>query len=337
MAANSTLRWQEAVVLEVTEVADGVRRIVIQPDHPQPAAPGAHIDVEVRHDGRTIRRSYSVVRSEEQGARWTISVQLAPASRGGSRAMHLIEAGERLRVSYPLQNFPLGVGAARYVLVAGGIGVTALVGMATALRRRGADYSVVLVGRSRPVMAYLDDLTAEHGDRLELHVDDEGTGLDVAALVDEVSRSGKGAHTELYICGPIRLMDALRRAWAERGLPGPNLRFETFGNSGAWAPEPFRVAIPGLDREIVVGADVSMLDALEDAGVEVMWDCRKGECGLCAVQVLGCDGQLDHRDVFLSDEQKQRGTSLCSCVSRVASEGSSPGSLSRHTITIDLP
>jgi ferredoxin-NADP reductase len=337
VAANSTLRWQEADVLEVTDVADGVRRIVIQPDHPQPAAPGAHIDVEVRHDGRMIRRSYSVVRSEDQGARWTISVQLAPASRGGSRAMHLIEAGERLRVSYPLQNFPLGVGAPRYVLVAGGIGITALVAMATALRRRGADYTVVLVGRSRAVMAYLDDLASEHGDRLQLHVDDEGTGLDVAALVDELSGSARSAQTELYVCGPIRLMDALRRAWAERELPGPNLRFETFGNSGAWAPEPFMVAIPALGREIEVGADVSMLDALEGAGVEVMWDCRKGECGLCTVQVLDCDGQLDHRDVFLSDEQKQRGTSLCSCVSRVANEDSPTGEVSRRTLTVDLP
>lgn len=337
MAANSTLRWQEADVVEVADVADGVRRIVIAPDQPHPAAPGAHVDVEVSHDGRRIRRSYSVVRSEELGERWTISVQLAPSSRGGSRAMHQLEAGDRLRVSYPLQNFPLGVGASRYVLVAGGIGITALVGMASALRRRGADYRLVLVGRSRGVMAYLDDLVAEHGERVEVHVDDEGTGLDVDALVDAVSRSELPSGTELYVCGPIRLMDALRRAWAEASLPGVNLRFETFGNSGVWAPEPFRVCIPALDREVVVGEDESMLEALESAGVDVMWDCRKGECGLCTVRVLGCDGRIDHRDVFLSDAQKGRDASLCSCVSRVAAGDESPASAGSRTITIDLP
>ena len=291
MAAQSTLRWQRATVVETSDVADGVRRIVLEPEHPRPAAPGSHVDVEVSHEGRTIRRSYSVVRSEQEGRHWTISVQLAPASRGGSRAMHALVEGARLRISDPLQNFPLGVGASHYVLVAGGIGVTALVAMATALRRRGADYSLVLVGRSRTVMAYLDDLTAEHGDRVRVHVDDEGTGLDVGALVQDVAGSDRAVETELYMCGPIRLMDAVRREWAGHGLPVPNLRFETFGNSGAWAPEPFRVSIPALDREVVVGEDISMLDALERAGVEVMWDCRKGECGLCTVRVLGCDGR----------------------------------------------
>ena len=200
MAAQSTLRWQQADVVETSDVADGVRRIVIAPEHPRPAAPGSHVDVEVSHQGRTIRRSYSVVRSEDEGRRWTISVQLAPASRGGSRAMHALVEGAQLRVSDPLQNFPLGVGASRYVLVAGGIGITALVAMATALRRRGVDYTLVLVGRSRTVMAYLDDLAAEHGDRVRVHVDDEGTGLDVSAHWSRRWRAPSGRPTPSCTC-----------------------------------------------------------------------------------------------------------------------------------------
>jgi vanillate O-demethylase ferredoxin subunit len=335
MAAQSQLSWQHGQVLETIDVAEDVRRIVIQPDRPRPAAPGSHLDFELVTDGRALRRSYSIVRSEDEGRRWTISVQLAPASRGGSRTMHSLGAGDRLRVSDPLQNFPLGVGAARYVLLAGGIGVTALVAMATALKRRGADYTLVLVGRSRSVMAYLDDLVAEHGDRVQVHVDDEGTGLDVGALVKEIAGSDVPLDTELYMCGPIRLMDAVRRDWAGHGLPGPNLRFETFGNSGAWAPEEFTVAIPGQDRVVTVGRDASMLDALENAGVEVMWDCRKGECGLCTVRVLSCDGQIDHRDVFLSPEQKAEGRTLCACVSRIAS--GDDGRHSPATLTIAAP
>jgi vanillate O-demethylase ferredoxin subunit len=336
MAAESALHWQTADVVEVSDAADGVRRIVLEPDRPRPAAPGAHVDVEVAHEGRALRRSYSVVRSEDRGHRWTISVQLAATSRGGSRAMHRLCTGDRLRVSDPLQNFPLGVGAPRYVLVAGGIGITALVSMATALRTRGADYTLVLVGRSRGVMAYLDDLVCEHGDRVEVHVDDEGTGLDVGEVVSAIARSERAGGTELYMCGPIRLMDAVRRAWADADLPRPNLRFETFGNSGAWAPEAFRVVIPALEREVMVGEDESMLDALETAGVEVMWDCRKGECGLCTVRVQGCDGRIDHRDVFLSDAQKQQDTSLCACVSRVAT-GDGPAREGCRSLTIALP
>ena len=49
---------------------------------------------------------------------------------------------------------------------------------------------------------------------------------------------------ELYMCGPIRLMDAVRRAWIERGLSPAHLRFETFGNSGWYEAEAFRVRDP---------------------------------------------------------------------------------------------
>ena len=82
-------------------------------------------------------------------------------------------------MTQPLQNFPLRVGAPRYVLLAGGIGITAVTEMARVLRHVGADYTLVYVGRSRERMAYVAELTELHGDRLVLHVDAEGTPLDV--------------------------------------------------------------------------------------------------------------------------------------------------------------
>ena len=319
MAADNQAVWQHGTVVEAEPVADGVQRIVLEPEHPQRARAGCHVDLRLRLGSRTVTRSYSVVRSEDDGRRLTLSVQLAPASRGGSRHMHGLAAGDRVEMTQPLQNFPLGVGAARYVLVAGGIGITALLAMASVLRERGVDYELVYVGRTRAVMPYLDQLTEEHGERFHLHVDDEGTPLDVEKLVDGVVAHEAAQRTEMYVCGPIRLMDALRRSWIDHDLPAPSLRFETFGNSGAWAAEDFLVRIPRLDTEVRVDAEQSMLDALEDAGVEVMWDCRKGECGLCTVKVLDASGHLDHRDVFLDEHQKAAGSTLCCCVSRAAS------------------
>ncbi len=130
------------------------------------------------------------------------------------------------------------------MLVAGGIGVTALVAMATALRRRDADYQLVLVGRSRATMAYVDDLVAEHGDRVRVHIDDEGTSLSVDDLVAGIARTPAAAGTELYMCGPIGLMNAISRSWAGHGLPATNLRFETFGSSGRYPAEEFLVRLP---------------------------------------------------------------------------------------------
>ena len=312
--------WAPSRVVESVPVASGVRRITIERPPSGRAAPGSHLDVVVPLADGAHTRSYSIVESNPDGSRLTISVQLAAASRGGSAFMHTLCVGDELSTTQPLQNFPLRVGAPRYLLLAGGIGITAIVEMARVLRSIGADYRLVYVARSREVMAYADQLAALHGDRLTLHVDDEGTSLDVGALVSSLAEDPRGTDTELYMCGPIRLMDAVRRAWVTSALPPTNLRYETFGNSGWFEPEPFVVRLPQLGIETTVGADTTVLDALTAAGADLMYDCRKGECGLCLVDVAATDGRLDHRDVFLSTAQQERGNRLCLCVSRVAAE-----------------
>jgi vanillate O-demethylase ferredoxin subunit len=311
MAATNNEVWQSAVVVAVADVAPDIRRIELVPEKPKRAEAGSHIDLYVQIDGEPAKRSYSVVESDDAGERLVISVFKAPASRGGSVFMHTLQPGDSLRITQPLQNFPLRVGAARYVLLAGGIGITAIMNMARVLKNVKADYQLVYAGRNRASMAYLAELEAEHADRLRVHADDESGIMDVDALV-----GGVDLDTELYMCGPIRLMDAVRRSWLERELNLPNLRYETFGNSGWYDPEEFLVRIPRLGVEAKVGQGRSMLEALEDAGVDMMFDCRKGECGLCEVRVLGLDGAIDHRDVFYSERQQKATEKMCCCVSR---------------------
>lgn len=314
MAATNNEVWQNATVVQVQDVAEGIRRIVLEPALPRRAEPGSHIDVMVPVGPDLQKRSYSVVESSEDGTALAISVFRAPQSRGGSIFMHTLAPGDTLEVTQPLQNFPLRVGAPHYVLLAGGVGITAMLNMARLLKDLKADYSLVYVGRNRKAMAYLETLQAAHGSRLAVHVDAEGSALQVSELLDTVTRD-----TELYMCGPIRLMDAVRRAWVERGLSLPNLRFETFGNSGWFDPEEFIVRVPRLNVEARVGQGESMLEALERSGVDMMFDCRKGECGLCEVRILEATGSIDHRDVFYSERQQNARAKMCCCVSRVVS------------------
>lgn len=325
MAATVHRVWQTAEVAAVDDVATGVRRIELCLPNPIRVPAGSHLDLMVPLPGGEDLRSYSIVDAEPDGSRVALSVQLAPASRGGSAYMHSLQVGDRLRVTQPVQNFPLGVGAPRYLLLAGGIGITALCAMGEVLRQRGADYELVYVGRSREVMAYAAELAERHPDRLRPHVDDEGTGLSVDTLLDELAADPGAQRTEVYLCGPIRLMDAVRRGWAARELPVTNLRFETFGNSGSWEPQEFEVSVPRLGVTTTVGRDTTMLDALEAAGVEMMWDCRKGECGLCQVRVLEVEGAIDHRDVFFGPDEHATDAGLCACVSRIAAPTTQTG------------
>ncbi len=114
----------------------------------------------------------------------------------------------------------------------------------------------------------------------------------------------------------MRLLEAARRSWTSDGRTPTDLRYETFGSSGLLPTASFRVRIDNSSREIVVPENKSMLDALNDAGFEVMSDCLRGECGVCAIDVVAVDGQIDHRDVFFSNHQKEANGKICPCVSR---------------------
>ena len=142
------------------------------------------------------------------------------------------------------------------------------------------------------------------------------------------------AQTELYMCGPIRLMDAVRRSWQDAALPPANLRYETFGSSGWFEPEEFVARIPGRGVETTVRTDETLLEALTRAGVDLMYDCRKGECGLCLLDVSSVEGTLDHRDVFLSRDQQSEDRCLATCVSRVAAR---PGTGAPPMVELSLP
>lgn len=331
MPTDTGIRWHSATVVDTILIAERIRRITLRPDMPHKVRPGEHVKVLVTIDGRQVVRSYSIVDGAEDGSEYSLSVFQTPDSRGGSVFMHQLEAGDQISVTEPLQDFPLRVGAPAYVLVAGGIGITAIRHMASLLRRLGADYRIHYSARSPESMAYREELLEEHGDRLTTYFDSENRFLDIPGLI-----SGLGTDTELYMCGPIRLMDAIRRAWAERELDPTNLRFETFGNSGWFQAEQFRVSIPRLGVSTDIGTDESLLEALEKLGVDMMSSCRRGECGLCQVDILNADARLDHRDVFFSDRQKKTSTKLCACVSRAASPTTDHRLTAPH-ITIDVP
>jgi dimethylamine monooxygenase subunit B len=306
--------WSPATVLAIRDVAPRVREFLLRPDggDAQPYAVGSHINVTVMIDGQPDTRSYSLVGSPRTEA-YTIAVQRAAQSRGGSAYMWGLQAGARIQISNPASLVELDWGRECFCLVAGGIGITPIVGMAHALLRRGAKLGLHYAASSRTDAAYLDELQAILGDRLDVYAGAEGRRLDLSATFAALPDSAMA-----FVCGPMRLLDDARRQWAACGRVATDLRYETFGSSGLLPTQAFKVRIRETGAEIVVPEGRSMLDALNDAGYEVIADCRRGECGVCCIDVASIEGDVDHRDVFLSDHQKREGRKICPCVSRAA-------------------
>lgn len=306
------LVWTDAVVESFRDVTPTVREFTLRPAGGAPAhAPGGHLQLQIQVDGRPHTRSYSLIGAPDPQVH-RIAVKRLDDGRGGSRAMWRLAVGDRLRITEPQNHFPLDLQAPAYLLVAGGIGVTPLLHMAQTLARRGASVRMLFGARTDAELAYLHDLRDALGERLTTAVAERSALIDLPAAIATLPEGG-----QLYICGPVSMLDAARRAWAAAGRPEADLRYETFGSSGRFAPQPFHVSVPRHGVSITVPADCSLLDALELAGVPALFDCRRGECGLCAMDVLAVHGDIDHRDVFLSDHEKQQNQKICVCVSRV--------------------
>jgi ferredoxin-NADP reductase len=307
------LDWRDARLASTRDLTPDIRLFEIEPAGPFVVpTPGSHVNVAVTIGERADMRSYSTVGPCRDG-RWRIAVKRLPESRGGSAYMWTLAPGARMSVSTPGNHFELGRDRPAYLLLAGGIGITPIYSMALALAEAGADLRLLYAVRSGRDLAFADELRAALGDRLHLFVEAEGRRVDLDA---EIARLAPGG--EFYVCGPIGLLEAAKRAWAASGRPVDQLRFETFGNSGRFATEPFTVRIPRLGREIEVPVNRTLLEALEAAGIDMISDCRRGECGLCALPILAVEGRVDHRDVFFSDEEKAENRKLCTCVSRAA-------------------
>ena len=250
------------------------------------AEPGAHIDVTVTIDGEQRQALLLGRRCHRRTARcWRSASSGLPSSRGGSAFMHALSARRpAARSPSPCRTSRCGSAQPRYVLLAGGIGITAIAGMARVLRNVKADYPLVYAGRSRP----RDGLPGESGRAARrparVHV---GRRRHCRSDVDELLGGVDAGHRAVHVrtdpadgCGAPGL-DATGRSALTTSASRPSAtaagstRRSSSCASRGWASRP-----PSAPDE-------SMLEALEAAGADMMFDCRKGECGLCEVRMLG--------------------------------------------------
>jgi ferredoxin-NADP reductase len=275
---------------------------------------GAHIDVAViLPDGAPARRSYSLVNSPAERARYEIAVLREPQGSGGSTFMHeRVTIGDRLAASAPRNDFPLAADAREHCLIAGGIGITPILAMARALAAAAQPFDLHYCARSPDAMAYRDEIAALADDRARFYFDggDPSRGLDLGALL---ATPVPGRH--LYVCGPRGMIDAALTRCQAAQWPREQVHFELFTPAKAEAgDQAFEVVLGRSGRSVRVPAGKTILETLLEAGEEPLSDCRRGECGVCVTEVLA--GAPLHRDYYLTESEKAAGKSMCICVSR---------------------
>lgn len=294
------------------EVAADVVELTLVADAALPEwSPGAHIDV-VLPSGMT--RQYSLCGDPADAERYRIAVLRSPTSRGGSEEIHRsLQKGDTLTVRGPRNNFEL-VPSARYVFIAGGIGVTPILPMIRRVAESGVPWHLHYGGRRRTSMAYLSTLDS-YGSHVSVWPEDECGALDLDAIM-----ACDDGGTAVYCCGPEPLLRAVEEHFVRAGR-GPNLHIERFTPAGpptGSGPQlPIEVVLARSERVLTVPSDKSILDVLLDEGVDVLFSCQEGTCGSCITAVL--EGDPLHNDSVLSPSERDAGDQIALCVSRSTS------------------
>ena len=310
-----------ALALQIRQIrleATGIHSFELRaPDqgHLPPFTAGAHIDL---HLPGGLVRQYSLCNDPAETHRYVVGVLKEVNGRGVSLCLHeALKVGDTVRVSPPRNQFALQPEQTSALLIAGGIGITPLKSMAHSLLRAGTPFELHHCARSSEVAAFTEELEALNQrapGSVRWHFDNGqiGAGLDLAALL-AVQPEG----THLYFCGPPGFMKACAKA-AEHWHPGTvhSEHFQAPTRDEPVAPATgATVRLAQSGRELVLPDGGNLLELLGQHGIHVPTSCMSGLCGTCKTGYA--DGEVEHNDFILGDDEKQ--SCLTLCVSRVTS------------------
>ena len=315
------LRPRISTVVESVElVAHDVvaLRLAAEDGHQLPTwTPGSHIDLTL--PSGTVRQ-YSLCGDPSDASAYRIAILREMDGRGGSAELHdAVKSGSRLMISEPKNHFKLR-SSPRYLLIAGGIGITPILSMARELSAGDSDWALYYGGRSTESMALVPELEQICGDRLHVVPEDQLGVLDLKAIITSWPSQGS-----IYACGPGGMLKAIETI-CESAERSTELVIERFAPGVTPTAEPiaatdqrtFEVELARSGKVLSVPTDRTILQVVRDVLDDVPSSCEEGFCGTCECGVLG--GTPDHRDEVLSDEERAAGRSMMICVSRSLSD-----------------
>ena len=297
-------------VISTTAETPHIRKIVFQlPLNEEISwSPGTHIRVLLPSGDN---RAYSLLDLNElNNTQLAVGVLLEKDSAGGSNYMHSLRNGDEVEISSLKNNFELTDESSHAVLIAGGIGITPILSMAKKLSKENREFTLHYAGREKNSLAFVNELIEICEKKLCLHYDNDESAIDLRTILKEAPEK-----SDIYICGPVGMIEVTKDIAAELGFEKSRIRYELFKTDDDQnEDESFEVQIHATGQIIQVNSDQSIIEALEKAGLDPLYDCQRGDCGICQCEVIS--GTPDHRDIILTEEEKAYNSIMKICVSR---------------------
>jgi dimethylamine monooxygenase subunit B len=309
---NFKIKVRVAEVAEETPLVKSFKLVPTERELPRFSA-GAHITTYLPTDNQLLERHYSLAGNPKNTDSYMIAVRRSETSRGGSEFWHSqMKVGDELEVSHPKNHLPLSFEAKHHIFIAAGIGITPFMAMMAEMNAAGKSFELHYAAASADYCPFYSFIQSHYGKQAFFYFSSERQRMSTLLMWNQPV----GSH--VYLCGPEGMISQFKHSAESYGYPDSSIHFELFTPPNLGPSHPFEVMLTKSNVSIQVPEDRSLLDVLLEKGIEAPYSCKIGGCGSCEVEVG--EGEVDHRDFFLSDQDKNKRNVMLTCVSRAKSK-----------------
>lgn len=289
--------------------------------------PGQFVNVAFWIGGARMSRSYSISSSPTQREYIEITVRREPRGAVSRHIVDLLKVGGLIEASGPVGKFTFdGTEADSIVLIAGGVGITPMMSITRYLTERSWPGEIFLIYACKAPTDYIfaREFAALEQTNSKLHVTvvmsrPEGTDWRgprgritkelLAQTVPDI------AARRVHLCGPPPMMDAIKAALIELGVPPEQVKTEAFGAAKPTPAAAGTISAPTApatgplvtfsnnSKSAKCKAGQTVLELSEELGIGIQNSCRVGTCGLCKVKMTSGEVDMAVQDALDADEK----------------------------------
>mgnify|MGYP000909925162 FL=1 len=299
-------------IVSVERFPDDTIHLTIRPGWGVPVdfQAGQYIGIGLRVDGRFTWRSYSLTNAPDTSdGLFSITIRAVEKGKLSNHLIGTAKPGINVRLAAPAGDFYLTDPLPEKILfVTAGSGVTPVIAMLRSLeeKRQSTDITVVHSVRNADDVIF-GDVLADYDAHIQ--VTSEQGRVSPAVLEELVPDY---ADRVVYACGPATMLDELE-TWAKDN--DMEIRVERFTLDRASDAKGGTITFARANVETTADGATTILEAGEQAGVQMPFGCRMGICQTCVRELV--DG---HVHDLRTGDTKEPGSRIRTCVGVAAGD-----------------
>ncbi len=306
--------------------------------------PGQYMNLTLNIDGQTVKRSYTIASAPTQRGHVELTIKRNPKGTA-SRYMHeVVKTGDKIRIGAPAGKFYFNdLKAEGVVLISGGVGITPLMSILRDLTDRAWGGTIFFINavRSSDDEIYANELSflAKRFNNLRVltyYSKDLPTipikvpaerWVEKAGYIDAAGLSAFIPNLDalsIFLCGPDPMMQAVRKTIVLLGVPNDKVSTEEFVSPKAVTADlssaerngaatvgtlvegqVATVTFSASDQMVDIDPSITILEAAEQVGVSLPFECRSGICGQCKVRCTTGRVRMVSRDAITKSEESE--------------------------------